>query len=326
MPTALMGRPMAESWLKQIQLDRLRAAGWKVVVSEAEPPLTENDLLAEIGDVEYLFANGRDDVSARVIAAAPKLKGIFRTGVGVDMVDLEAAAARNIPVCNTPGSNSETVADMALAMMLILLRRVPELDADMHSGSWEPKFANNLHGKTIGIFGLGRIGRAVARRARAFRMPILGFDPFVTQESVADEGIKVVGTVDELFANADIVTLHAPATGGTREIVNEHTLSLMRPSALVINAARGDLVDEAALLAALREGRIAGAGLDVFKNEPAFDRAFGEFGNVVLTPHVAGNTVETTASTAHACVDNALAVESGRWPREVVANGVYSEQ
>ena len=325
MPTALMGRPMAESWLKQIQLDRLRSAGWQVVVSAADPPLTEDDLIAEIGDAEFLFANGRDDVSANVIAAAPRLKGIFRTGVGVDMVDLQAAAARGIPVCNTPGSNSETVADMALAMMLILLRRVPELDADMRAGRWDPKFANNLHGKTVGIFGLGRIGRAVARRARAFRMPILGYDPYVDQENVADEGIKVVDSVDELFAAADIVTLHAPATGGTREIVNERTLQLMRPGSILINAARGDLVDEAALLAALREGRIGGAGLDVFKGEPEFDRTFCDLSNVVLTPHVAGNTIETTASTAAACVDNALAVESGSWPREVVANGVYSD-
>ncbi len=325
MPTALMGRPMAESWLRQTQLDRLRAAGWRVVVAAAEPPLTEEDLIAEIRDVEYLFANGRDDVNARVIASAPMLKGIFRTGVGVDMVDLEAAAAHGIPVCNTPGSNSETVADMAFAMMLMLLRRVRELDSTMHAGRWEPIFGNNLHHKTIGIFGLGRIGRAVARRARAFRMSILGFDPFVTQESVASEEIGLVAEVDELFARADIVSLHAPATGDTREIVNSHTLGLMQPGAVIISAARGDLVNEADLLAALREGRIAGAGLDVFKNEPAFDRAFCEFPNVVLTPHVAGNTIETTASTAHACVDNALAVESGRWPREVVANGVYSD-
>ena len=325
MPTALMGRPMAESWLRKVQLDRLRAEGWQVIVSAAEPPLSEDDLIAEIGDVEYLFANGRDDVSASVIAAAPRLKAILRTGVGVDMVDLDAAAARRIPVCNTPGSNSETVADMALAMMLMLLRRVPELDASMRAGHWEPLFANNLHDKTVGIFGLGRIGRAVARRARAFRMTVLGFDPFVTQESVAGEEIRVVEEVDQLFAGADIVTLHAPATGGTREIVNAHTLGLMRANAIVINAARGDLVNEVDLLAALREGRIGGAGLDVFKNEPAFDRAFCDLPNVVLTPHVAGNTIETTASTAHACVDNALAVESGRWRREVVANGVYSD-
>lgn len=325
MPKALMGRPMAESWLQKTQLDRMRSAGWEIVVSTAGPPLSEADLIADIAGVNYIFANGRDDLNARVIAAGTDLRGIFRTGVGVDMVDLEAAAKRGIPVCNTPGANSETVADMALTMMLILQRRIFELDAAMREGRWHQILAHNLHDRSLGIIGLGHIGKAVARRAQAFRMDVCGYDPYIPDVVLADLNIARVSDVNELFANVDVVSIHAPATGGTHHIVNAQTLSLMRKDAILINASRGDLVNEPDLLAALQDGTIAGAGLDVFWNEPAFDPRFGQLRNVVLTPHVAGNTVETTAATAHACVDNALAVEAGNWPRAVVVNGVYSD-
>ncbi len=325
MPKALMGQPMAHSWLKTVQLDRMRAAGWEIVVADAPPPLSEADLITQIGGVDYLFANGRDDVNAAVIAAASDLKGIFRTGVGVDMVDLAAAAERRIPVCNTPGANSETVADMALLMMLALVRRLRDLDVSMHQGHWNQVFAGNLHDKVVSILGLGQIGMAVARRAAAFNMKVRGFDPYVSAEAAAAAGIEPVARANDLFADSDFVSLHAPATESTSGIVNAKTIALMKPSAYLINCARGGLVNEPDLLAALESGAIAGAGLDVFWNEPTYDERFTKLDNVILTPHVAGNTVETTASTAHACVDNALAVEAGSWPRRVVVNGVYSD-
>ena len=325
MPKVLMGQPMAHSWLKTVQLDRMRTAGWEIVVADAPPPLSEADLISQIGGVNYLFANGRDDVNAAVIAAGSDLKGIFRTGVGVDMVDLAAAAERRIPVCNTPGANSETVADMALLMMLSLVRRLRDLDGSMRQGNWNQIFAGNLHDKVLSILGLGQIGMAVARRATAFRMTVRGFDPYVSAEAAAAAGVEPVATANELFADSDFVSLHAPATESTSGIVNAETIALMKPSAYLINCARGGLVNEPDLLAALESGTIAGAGLDVFWNEPTYDERFTKLDNVILTPHVAGNTVETTASTAHACVDNAFAVEAGSWPRRVVVNGVYSD-
>lgn len=323
MAKALMGKPMAEAWLQRDQLDRLYAANWEVVVSAAAPPLSEADYLKDIDGVTHLFANGTDIVSSSVIRAATDLKGIFRTGVGFDCVDVEEAKARGVPVCITPGANTETVADMTFALMLGLSRKLLSNHLVLRNGDWASESSNNVHGKVLGIVGMGRIGRAVARRANAFNMQVCVYDPFVKQEELDDMGVDSV-ELNDLFATSDFVTLHLPASEDIGAIVTTPMLDMMKPSAYIVNTARGALIDESALKKALRSGSIAGAGLDVFIGEPNPDSELLAMDNVIVSPHVAGITAETQREVARMCVDNALAVEAGDWSDQVVANGVYS--
>ena len=207
-------------------------------------------------------------------------------------------------VATTPGSNSEAVADLTFAMMLALSRRLLANDALLKQGIWDPILGNDLHFKTVGILGLGRVGRAVARRATAFRMNVLGHDPFVHPQEVVEAEVRAVAP-DELYRASDFVTLHLPSTPETTGMINAHVLGLMKPSAFLLNTARGSLIDEDALSDALRSGRIAGAGLDVFAREPA-DPSLPvyQLPNVVVTPHTAGCTDGTTQRRAKACADN----------------------
>ena len=317
-----MGRLTAELWLPNL-LHKFTDAGWEVAISQAEPPLTEEILLAEVGGVHAAIAHNADQWTARVMDAATDLKVIARTGVGFEHVDIDAARERGIVVATTPGSNAETVADLTFAMMLALSRKLIANDATLKRGVWDPILANDIHFKTIGIMGLGRIGRAVARRAAAFRMKVLGYDPFVDPASVEEADVEGV-TPDELYAQSDFVSLHLPATPETAGMIDAGVLAAMKPSAFLINTARGTLIDEAALEAALKSGQIAGAGLDVFATEPASESPLVRLANVLASPHLAGNTKETMEVTGAMAVDNALAVIAGDWPDEVVVNGVYS--
>ena len=317
-----MGRLTAELWLPNL-LHKFTDAGWEVAISTSEPPLTEEILLAEVAGVDAALAHNADEWTARVMDAATDLKVIARTGVGFEHVDIDAARERGIVVATTPGSNAETVADLTFAMMLALSRKLIANDATLKRGEWTPILANNVHFKTIGVVGLGRIGRAVAQRAAAFGMDVLGYDPFVEPSSVTEAEVRGV-SLDELYAESDFVSLHVPATEETTNMVDARVLAAMKPSAFLINTARGALVDEAALAAALQSGEIAGAGLDVFATEPAIDSPLIGMVNVVASPHLAGNTKETMEITGEMAVDNALAVIAGNWPNEVVVNGVYS--
>jgi D-3-phosphoglycerate dehydrogenase len=245
--------------------------------------------------------------------------------VGFDRVDIHAAAEKRVVVTTTPGSNSEAVADFAMGMILACARKIPLLDSNLKAGAWQPRLGVDVNSKTLGIAGLGRIGQAVARRARAFNMRILGVDPIVSQDQVAALGVEIV-SFDTLFSESDFITLHMPSLPETSGFIGERELKAMRSTAFLINTARGPLVDERALRDALRENRIAGAGLDVFDGEPRTDSPFAEFDNVIVSPHIAGGTVESTAMMAEAAVDNAIAVLSGKWPRDVVVNGVYSDE
>ena len=317
-----MGRLTAELWLPNL-LHKFTDAGWEVAISKAEPPLTEEILLAEVAGVDAALAHNADEWTERVMDTATDLKVIARTGVGFEHVDIDAARERGIVVATTPGSNAETVADLTFAMMLALSRKLIANDATLKRGEWAPILANNVHFKTIGVVGLGRIGRAVARRAAAFRMNVLGYDPFVEAASLIEAEVRGV-SLDELYAESDFVSLHLPATAETTNMVDARVLAAMKPSAFLINTARGALVDEAALVAALQSGEITGAGLDVFTTEPAIDSPLIGMANVVASPHLAGNTKETMEITGEMAVDNALAVIAGDWPDEVVVNGVYS--
>ena len=317
-----MSRMMQDQWLAPY-LYKLTASGLEIVISEADPPLASSDWLPDLDRTTAIFANGNDDVTAEVVDAAPDLKVICRTGVGFDRVDTAAAAAKRVPVTTTPGSNSEAVADFAMGMILACARRIPRLDSSLKAGAWQPSLGVDVHSKTLGVAGLGRIGQAVARRARGFNMRVLGLDPIVPQEHVAELGVEKV-SLDTLLSESDFITLHIPSSAETSGFIGGRELEAMRSTAFLINTARGPLVDEAALVDALRKGRIAGAGLDVFVDEPRADAPFAEFDNVIVTPHIAGATIESTAQMAESAVDNAISVLSGSWPREIVVNGVYS--
>ena len=294
------------------------------------PDLGAGDLAPALGASEALVVRSTR-VTEETLRAGERLELVIRAGAGTNTIDTEAASALGVSVCNVPGKNAVAVAELTLGLLIALDRRIADNVADLRAGRWDKKRyseARGLIGARLGIVGLGAIGMAVAERACAFglRVGVLAKRRAPDIEARLEAlGVSGAPSIEALAAESDILTFHLPATPQIRGLLGEKLLRHVRPGTVILNTSRGDLVDETALLAALREGRIAGAGLDVFKNEPAFDKAFGELPNVVLTPHVAGNTVETTASTAHACVDNALAVESGRWPREVVANGVYSD-
>jgi D-3-phosphoglycerate dehydrogenase len=263
--------------------------GWEVLTHDQLP----NGLPAALADADALVVRSAVQVDDALMEAAPKLRVIGRAGVGVDNIDAEAATRRGIVVMNTPGANAVAVAELTIGLMLALARKLPAANATMHAGKWEKKSlqGSELRGKTLGILGLGRIGLEVARRAKAFGVEILGSDPFVSAAVARENGIALV-SVEELFAKADYLTLHVGLTPQTHGIVNAKTLATTKKGVRIINCARGELVDDAALVAAIKSGHVGGAALDVFTAEPLKDSPYFELDNVILTPHIAGSTAE----------------------------------
>ena len=262
--------------------------GWEVLTHDQIPSLSET-----IKDADALVVRSAVQVDDALMAAAPKLRVIGRAGVGVDNIDAEAATRRGILVMNTPGANAIAVAELTLGLMLTMARELPRANAGLHAGRWEKKSlaGTELRGKTLGILGLGRIGLEVAKRARAFGMTLVGHDPFVTAAIAREHDVKLV-SVDELFTAADVLSLHVGLTPQTHRIVNARTLALMKPTARIVNCARGELIDTPALAEALEQKRLAGAALDVFDQEPLKDSPFFSMDQVLLTPHIAGSTAE----------------------------------
>lgn len=263
--------------------------GWEVLTHDKLP----NGLPAALADADALVVRSAVQVDDALMEHAPKLRVIGRAGVGVDNIDAEAATRRGIVVMNTPGANAIAVAELTLCLMIALARKVPAANASMHAGKWEKKSlqGSELRGKTLGILGLGRIGLEVAKRARGFGLEIVGNDPFVSAAVARENGIKLV-SLDELFAGSDYLTLHVGLTPQTAGIINARTIAAMKKGVRIINCARGELVDEAALAAALKSGHVAGAALDVLTEEPPKDSPFFGLDNVILTPHIAGSTAE----------------------------------
>jgi D-3-phosphoglycerate dehydrogenase len=251
------------------------------------------DLARDLANADALVVRSATTVDEALIAAAPKLRVIARAGTGVDNVDVPAATARGIVVMNAPGANSVSVAEHALALMLSLARALPAADATMKRGVWDKKKLTGieLRGKTLGLVGLGRIGQEVAARARAFGMEIVAHDPFISEQVAGTLGVELLD-LDGLCARADYISLHIPATPETRHLFNSDRLAKCRKNARLINTARGELIDEAALAKAITSGHIAGAGLDVFETEPPRDSVLTALPQVVATPHIAASTVE----------------------------------
>jgi len=263
--------------------------GWDVKTHDQLP----EGLPAALADADALVVRSAVQVDDALMAHAPKLRVIGRAGVGVDNIDAEAATRRGIVVMNTPGANAVAVAELTIALMISLARKLPMANATMHAGKWDKKNlqGSELRGKTLGILGLGRIGLDVARRARGFGMEIIGTDPFVSAAVARENGIAVVA-IEELIARADFLTLHVGLTPQTNGIINAKTLATMKKGVRIVNCARGELVVEADLVAALKSGQVAGAALDVFTVEPPKDSPYFGLDNVILTPHIAGSTAE----------------------------------
>ena len=286
-------------------LDLLRAEGWQVDAKTGRPPA---ELAEALADADALIVRSATKVTKDLLAAAPKLRIIGRAGSGVDNIDMPAASGRGILVVNAPGANSISVAEHALGLMLALARPVPAADQAMKAGKWEKKkFAGNeLKGKTLGIAGLGRIGQEVAQRARSFGMKIVAHDPFISRELAASIGVELL-TLDEMCQVADYITLHLPSTPDTKNLFNDERFKHVKKGLRLINTARGELIDEAALVRAIEAGIIGGAGLDVFQKEPPVEWTLPQLAKVVATPHIAASTEEAQelvgTDTAGAVID-----------------------
>ncbi|MDR7555195.1 MAG: phosphoglycerate dehydrogenase [Armatimonadota bacterium] len=300
----------------------LRDAGVEVVFYPKAGRLTEADLLPLVGDADAIIA-GTEPITARVLAAAPRLRIVARRGVGLDSVDVAAATARGVVVTTTRGVNTEAVADHAMALLLATARRVAWLDRRMKAGEWDRAISIDVYGKILGVVGFGAIGRAVARRAAGFGLRVLAYDVAPDEGAARALGVRLCA-LDELLAQSDFVSIHVPLLPDTRGLIGETTLARMKPGAILINTSRGPVVDEAALLRALQSGHLAGAGLDVFVEEPPVDWTLVQLDQVVATPHVASHTRETLARMDRACAEAVLAVLRGERPAHVANPEVYA--
>jgi len=257
-------------------------------------------------------------ITAGIIASAPHLRGIVKYGVGVDSIDLAAASQAGIIVANCPAYGSETIAEHAFALMICLSRKIMPMDRSIRCAGWHhpaaPLLGNELVGKILGIVGCGRIGRAMAFRAANFRMTCLAYDPHVEKDALARDGIAKV-ELDELLERSDVLTVHAVLTPESRRLIGERELRRLKPTALVINTARGAIIDESALVSGLRNGWIAGAGLDVFTDEPLGpDHALIGLDNVILTPHLAWHTAEAHERLEKDTYQNLIDILEGKVP------------
>jgi len=290
----------------------LEAEGIEVVVADVEERLSEEQLLGCVGDVDAIIC-GDDRITARVLDAAPRLKVISKWGTGVDSIDRAAAYARGIVVCNTPDAFSIPVADTTLGYMLCFARNVMDMTLTMRGGEWHktPGFA--LHERTIGIVGAGNVGRAVASRARAFGMRILGTDPQPPPASFLSESGMVMTGFDTLLRESDFITLHCDLNPTSFHLMNDAAFARVRPSAIVINTARGPVIEEPALVRALEENRLGGAALDVFEVEPLpLDSPLRRMPNVLLAPHNANSSPTAWERVHRNTIDNVYRVLKGR--------------
>jgi len=293
--------------------------GTTVDYNSGDTALPKAEFLARLRDKDGLICHIISTIDDEVLAAAPTLKVVANVAVGYNNIDVAAARRRGVVVTNTPDVLTETTADFAWALLMAAARRVVEADQFARSGQWQRwqwdlLWGADVHGKTLGILGFGRIGRAVARRAAGFSMRVLYHDAVRPEPAVERELRATYAEPDAILREADFVSLHTPLLPETRHLVNERTLRLMKKTAILVNAARGPIVDEAALVRALKEGWIAGAGIDVFEEEPKIHPGLLPLPNVVLAPHIASASRDTRIAMASLAVRNCLAVLDGKPP------------
>ncbi|MDD1704252.1 MAG: phosphoglycerate dehydrogenase, partial [Methanoregula sp.] len=306
----LVSDPLAEEGLVI-----LRAA----VDVDVKTELKEDELCKIIGDYDALLVRSATEVTAKVIEAGEKLKFIGRAGVGVDNIDVDAATRKGIIVANAPEGNTLAATEHTLAMMQALARNIPQANASLKKKEWKrSKFMGvELNEKTLGIVGFGRIGREVAKRANAMDMKCVAYDPFITQERAAQLGVQMMSMAD-LFKVADVITVHTPLIAETRHVINEKSIATMKDGVRIINCARGGIIDEYALYAAIKSGKVAGAALDVFESEPPFESPLLTLDQVIVTPHLGASTVEAQLNVAVSVAKQCIEVLKGGSAKYVV--------
>jgi D-3-phosphoglycerate dehydrogenase len=298
---------------KAPELQRLQEAGCELVFNKNGRAFNEAELIEAIPGINATIA-GSEPYNERTLSAGKDLKVIARVGVGFDMIDIAAATRHKVPVAMAFGTNHEAVADHAFALMAGLSNQLPRYHKDIVEGRWGAHFHRSIWGSTVGIIGLGRIGRALARRCRGFDMRILASDIAPDADFAAANDIQMVD-LETLLRESDFVSVNAPHTPLTDKIINAESLAMMKSSAYVVNTARGGLVDEPALVEALKNNRIAGAGLDVVAVEPLPDGStLRDLDNVILTPHCAGVSDTAVTLMLERCIDSILAIKEGRNP------------
>ncbi|MBA4396985.1 MAG: D-glycerate dehydrogenase [Syntrophus sp. (in: bacteria)] len=305
------------------------AERFEVESQDEDRPIERRRLLDAVGEKDGLLCMITDGIDAELLSHAPRLKMIANMGVGYNNIDVSAATARGIPVSNTPGVLTEATADLAFTLLLAIARRVVEGDRRVRAGEfkfWAPFLflGTEVSGKTLGIVGMGRIGKAMAQRARGFDMPVLYHNRSRIESAEEDRLGAGYESIEELLRKSDFVSLHVPLSAQTRYLIGSEELALMKPSAYLINTSRGPVVDEQALLAALQAGQIAGAALDVYEHEPVLTPGLTLLDNVILLPHVGSATLETRTRMAAMAAQNLIAGLGGQKPQNLVNPDVFA--
>jgi D-3-phosphoglycerate dehydrogenase len=297
---------------KILLTDGLEENGKEILRKSAEvvekPTISADELLAQVENYDALIVRGRTKVTPAILAAGKKLKVVGRAGVGVDNIDLASAREHKITVVNSPLATTVAVAELTMGLMLSAVREVARADAGLKAGKWLKKEleGTELYGKTLGVIGYGRIGASVGQRAKAFEMKVLGYDPLIPGDQIQARGAEPA-SLDKLLAQSDIITMHLPLTDQTRSMLDDSAFAKMKKGVYIICAARGGVIDEAALLAALNSGKVAGAALDVYATEPTGATELVCHPKVVGTPHIGAQTVEAQTRAAHDIAEEVLA-------------------
>jgi D-3-phosphoglycerate dehydrogenase len=309
--------------MRVLVADPIAPEGIEILKKHAEVDvktgLKPEDLISIIGEYEGLMVRSETKVTAKVIEAGKKLQVIARAGVGIDNIDVEAATQRGIVVVNAPTANTMAAAEHSIALMLALARHIPQAHDSLRSGAWKRQnfVGVEVRNKTLGIVGLGNVGSEVARRVQGFQMRVLGYDPYVSPEHARNLRVELV-PLEQIIREADFITLHLPLTPQSKNMIGAKELSLMKPTVRIINCARGGLIDEQALDQALRDGKVAGAALDVFAQEPPKDSPLLKNERVIVTPHLGASTQEAQANVAIDAAEQIISVLNGQPVRYAV--------
>ena len=298
----------------------LEDAGFEVCYPSHPNLATEEEMLSELPGMSAVIAGGGEPFTPKVLAGLPEMRVVARAGVGYDKVDVPACTERNIAVTITPTANHECVAEHTLALLLSLTRVIVPHHHDVLAGDWTRKLMVPLRGRTLGLIGLGRIGRSVAVRAHAFRLKLVACEKFPDRDFVERYGVELVD-LPTLLSRSDYVSLHVPLGPETRGLMNRETFRQMKPGSMLVNTARGGLVVEADLLEALKSGHLGGAGLDVFEQEPTpVENPLLKLPNVVTSPHVGGGDTQSNEDMAVESAQNIITLARGGWPKGAVVN------
>lgn len=321
MPVKVLVTPTSFGKVVEEPVELLERKGYQIVWNDLGRPLREREIIVRIRGVEAYIA-GLDKITTRVIEGTDRLKVISRYGAGVDSIDIEAATRKGIVVTNTPGTNTDAVADLTFALILAVARFIPQADKSTKKGEWKKFFGMAVNGKTLGIVGMGRIGKAVSRRVKGFNMRVIYYDCQGKFETEKELGVEYID-LKSLLKKADFVSLHLPLTEETKYLIGENEIKLMKPTAFLINTARGPIVDENALYRCLKNKVIAGAAVDSYCKEPPQNSPLLSLDNIIATPHMGSYTYESLRNMGMMSVRNIIDVLNGNRPKYVVNLEVY---